>query len=125
MKFLSYLKAALATTWNIVLNAATLGHYVWLEGRVHRGVFMNWAMRFRYKPKKFVQPTTEQEIVELVRNSRSLRLFGSGHSFNSGVVSDDTLVSLDNYSGLLWKDLDKKQIAVKASSSQSFRGRNG
>ncbi len=116
MKFLSYLKAALATTLNIILNAVTLGRYVWLEGRVHRGFFMNWAMRFRYTPKKFVQPTTEEEIVELVRNSRSLRLFGSGHSFNSGVVSDDTLVSLDNYSGLLWKDLDKKQIAVKGGT---------
>jgi hypothetical protein len=34
MKFLSYLKVALATTLNIILNALTLGRYVWLEGRV-------------------------------------------------------------------------------------------
>ena len=49
--FPSYSKVALATTANIVLNAATLGHYVWLEGRVHKGVFENWAERFRYTPR--------------------------------------------------------------------------
>jgi FAD/FMN-containing dehydrogenase len=112
----SYLKVGLATTLNIVLNAATLGRYVWLEGRVSRGVFTNWAGRFRYRPQRFVRPTTEEEIVELVKDSRSLRVFGSGHSFNGGVVSDDTLVSLDNYSGLVWIDLRKKQIAVKGGT---------
>ncbi len=93
MKFLSYLRVALLTTLNIVLNAATVGRFVWLEGRVRRGVFMNWARRFRYTPQRFVRPTTEGEIVELVKGSRSLRVFGSGHSFNTGVVSEDALVS--------------------------------
>jgi FAD/FMN-containing dehydrogenase len=116
MRFLSYLKVALATTLNIVLNAATFGRFVWLEGRVRRGVFMNWARRFRYTPGRFVRPTTEGEIVELVRNSRSLRVFGSGHSFNAGVVSENTLVSLDDYSGLAWKDRHTKQIAVKGGT---------
>ena len=41
-----------------------------------------------------------------------MRVFGSGHSFNAGVVSDEMLVSLDDYSGLVWKDLDRKQVAV-------------
>jgi hypothetical protein len=98
---------------NILLNGATLGRYVWLEGRVERGVFTNWARRFRYVPTKFAKPATEQEIVELIRDAGSVRVFGSGHSFNSGVVSEETLVSLDDYSGLVWKDLDKKQVDVK------------
>jgi len=112
----SYSKVALATTLNVVLNAATLEQYVWLEGRVCRGVFRNWAGRFRYTPESFRRPTTEGEIIRLVKNSESLRVFGSGHSFNSGVVSDHTLVSLDDYSGLLWKDRAKKQIAVKGGT---------
>ena len=41
MTLLSYLMVALATTLNIVLNALTLGRYVWLEGKVSRAVFMN------------------------------------------------------------------------------------
>ena len=116
MKFLGYLKVSLFTTLNITVYTVTLGHYIWLEGRVRRGTFVNWAKRFRYRPKTFIQPTTEEEIVELVRNSRSLRVFGSGHSFNEGVVTDDTLVSLDKYSGVVWKDLEKKQLAVKGGT---------
>jgi FAD/FMN-containing dehydrogenase len=116
MKFKDYFKVAFATTYNIILNALTLGRFVWLEGRVRNGVFKNWIRRFRYRPKNFVQPANEKEIVELVKNSKSLRVFGSGHSFNGGVLVDETLISLDNYSGVIWKDLEKKQLAVKAGT---------
>ena len=54
--------------------------------------------------------------MELVKSSRSLRVFGSGHSFNAGVVSEDLLVSLDDFSGLVAKDLDKQQITVKGGT---------
>ena len=79
-------------------------------------IFRNWAGRFRYRPRHFVQPASEKEIVELVKNSKSLRVFGSGHSFNGGLLVDETLVSLDNYSGVIWRDLEKKQLAVKAGT---------
>jgi hypothetical protein len=93
-----------------------LGRYVWLEGRVRGGVFRDWARRFRYRPQRIVRPTTEEEIVELVKSSRSLRMFGSGHSFNSGVASDETLASLDDYTGLLCKYPEKNQIAVRSGT---------
>src|ERR687898_2685158 len=116
MRIFGYVKVASFTTVNILLNGATLGRWVWLEGRVERGVFTNWARRFRYAPKRFVKPTSEQEIVELIRNAGSMRVFGSGHSFNSGVVADETVVALYDFSGLLWKDVDKKQVAVKGGT---------
>ncbi len=65
MRFPSYLRVALFTTLNIILNALTLGRYVRLEGRVNRCVFMNWARRFCYAPREYVRPTTEHEVVEL------------------------------------------------------------
>ncbi len=43
-------------------------------------------------------------------------MFGAGHSFNDGVVSDQTLVSLDKYSGKIWIDKDKRQMAVKGGT---------
>ena len=116
MKFFSYMRVALFTTVNIVLNGATLGRYVWLEGRVENGFFSNWARRFRYRPQELVKPTTEQELVDVIKNARRIRVFGSGHSFNSGVVSEETLVSLDDYSGLIWKDLGTRQMAVKGGT---------
>ena len=105
MKYRGYFYVGFATTLNIVLYALTFGHYLWLEGRVRKGVFKNWGKRFRYRPKNLEQPTTEAKIAELVRSAKELRLFGSAHSFNDGVVADDTLVSLDKFSGMLWKDL--------------------
>ena len=112
----SYLRVGLTTTLNILLYAVTRRRCIWLEGRVRGGVFRNWIRHFRYRPEKFVRPTTEEEIVELVKSSRSLRLFGAGHSFNEGVVSDDTLISLDKFSGKIWIDKNKKQIAVKGGT---------
>ena len=111
-----YFDVGLATTWNVVLYAATGGRRLWLEGRVQGGTFANWLRRFRYRPTRFVQPTSEKELVALVRSSTGVRLFGSGHSFNDGVVADDTLVSLDRYRGVVWKDLEKKQVAFRAGT---------
>jgi hypothetical protein len=116
MKWVGYLKVASATTLNILLYAATFGRYIWLEGRVCRGVFANWVKHFRYKPHRYFRPTTEQEIVKRIGDSRSVRVFGSGHSFNTGVVSDHTLLSLDDYSGLVQKEPGKKQVAVKGGT---------
>ena len=101
MKAFSYLRAASATTLNVVLNAATLGRFVWLEGRVRGGVFRNWAGRFRYRPERFARPENEQQVADLVATNRRLRAFGSAHSFNDGVVTDGTLVSLDRFSGAI------------------------
>jgi len=116
IKSRSYFYGALTTTFNILANAVTVGNYLWLEGRVRGGIFRNWARQYRYQPQRFFQPTTEEEIIEIVKNSSGLRFFGSGHSFNEGVVTDATLVSLDKYSGIVWKDLANKQIAVKGGT---------
>jgi hypothetical protein len=91
----SYLRVGVNTTFDIILYAATLRRCIWLEGRVSGGVFRNWIRHFSYVPGEFRRPTTEEEIVELVRESKSLRVFGAGHSFNAGILSDQTLVSLD------------------------------
>ena len=116
MKYRGYFYVGLATTLNIIIYALTFGNYLWLEGRVRGGVFNNWGRRFRYRPRRFVQPTTEAEIVELVRNSKQLRFFGAAHSFNDGVKTDETLVSLDKFSGVIRKDLAKKQMAFKGGT---------
>lgn len=112
----SYLFAALICTLNVLLYALSVGRYIWLEGRVRRGTFHNWGHRFRFRPRQFAQPRTEQEIVDLVRHAKQLRVCGAGHSFNDGVVTDETLVSLDHYSGILWKDAGRKQMAVRAGT---------
>ena len=68
MKFIDYFRVGLATTYNIIVNALSLGRYLWLEGRVRNDVFRNWAGRFRHRPKQFIQPNSEKEIVELTQS---------------------------------------------------------
>lgn len=116
MKIGSYLRVASNTTLNIILYAATARRYLWLEGRVRRGVFRNWARQFRYAPLAYAEPSEEEEIVQIVQRSARVRVFGSGHSFNEGNVSDQVLVSLDNYSGLVSKDLENQQITVRGGT---------
>lgn len=116
MKSRSYFYCGSATTLNVILNALTFGKYLWLEGRVRGGRFRNWARRFGYRPQQFARPSTEQEIIDLIKNSGSVRLFGAGHSFNDGVVSDQTLISLDNYKGVVSKDEENKRVTVRGGT---------
>ncbi|HEY0728905.1 MAG TPA: D-arabinono-1,4-lactone oxidase, partial [Pyrinomonadaceae bacterium] len=104
------------TTLNIMLNALTFGKFLWLEGRVLNGLFRNWGRRFRYKPRHFEQPTSEEELIYLIKQAKDLRFFGSAHSFNDGVVADTTLVSLDRYAGVVREDRVNKRLTVKGGT---------
>lgn len=112
----SYFYCGWTTTLNIILNALTGLKYLWLEGRVTGGYFHNWAHRFRYHPQDYLLPKTEEEIIDIIRRVPSVRLFGAGHSFNSGVESDFALVSLDNYTGIVSEDLPNKQVTLRAGT---------
>lgn len=116
MKSRGYIYVTFATTLNIILYALTFGRFIWLEGRVKAGSYRNWCRRFRYRPANYVQPTTEQEIISLVKGAGGIRLTGAGHSFNEGIVADRTLVSLDSYTGLLWLDRVNMEAAFKGGT---------
>src|SRR5215213_4984359 len=116
MKSRGYFYGGFTTSLNILLYALTLGQFLWLEGRVRGGVFRNWLRRFRYRPQKFARPRTEEELVDLIKNSNGIRFFGSGHSFNDGVVADITLVSLDRYTGITNVNEANLRMTVKAGT---------
>ncbi|NEA33494.1 FAD-binding protein [Streptomyces sp. SID13031] len=116
MKRRGYFAVGVLTTWNVLLYAVTGGRYIWLEGRVTGGVFRNWLRRFRYRPQRVARPASEQEIVELVKAGGQVRVFGAGHSFNSGIETTGTLISLDSYRGVVAKDLAKKQVTFKGGT---------
>ena len=116
MKWRTYFRCAFHSTLNIILYAITFGHYIWLEGRISGGKFSNWAKRYQYRPANIAYPATETEIVALVKEAKKIRVCGSGHSFNSGIKTEETLVSLDNYSGVVHKDLENKQMTFKAGT---------
>lgn len=111
-----YFYVGFHTTLNIILNALTFDNFLWLEGRVSNGLFRNWGRRFRYRPQKFEQPTSEEQLIYLIKQAKDLRFFGSAHSFNDGVVADTTLVSLDRYAGVVREDKANKRLTVKGGT---------
>jgi FAD/FMN-containing dehydrogenase len=110
------MKQFLYTLINIILYAGSFGKYIWLEGRFKNGVYRNWSRVLAYKPKKYLTPATEEEIIQIIKESEKIRVVGAGHSFNRGAVSDEVLVSLDKYSGIVWKDLNEKRVCVKGGT---------
>src|ERR1044072_3406007 len=116
MKSRGYFYGGFTTSLNILLYALSLGLFLWLEGGVRHGVSRNWLRRFRYRPQKFARPKTEQELIDLIKNSNGIRFFGSGHSFNEGVVADITLVSLDDYTGIVNIDDVNLRMTVRAGT---------
>lgn len=111
-----YFYGGFTTSLNILLYALTFGNFLWLEGRVRGGVFRNWIRRFRYRPQRFARPKTEPELIYLIQQANDLRVFGSGHSFNDGVVADTTLVSLDDYTGIVAVDEANQRMTVRAGT---------
>ena len=85
-----------------------------------QNTFSNWSGSVVFHPKEILYPTTEQEIIDIVHralnNKKKIRIVGSAHSFTRLVETDNTLLSLDNYNGIIHVDKDKKLITVKAGT---------
>ncbi len=80
----------------------------------------NWAGTVQCQPQQFCQPQSEDEMVALVKQCRqerrSLRVVGSGHSFTPLVETQDVLVNLDHWQGLLAADRAQLTAVVKAGT---------
>ena len=65
----------------------------------------NWSGVIRWKPAEIKYPDSEEAIQSIVREAlasgQRIRMIGSGHSFVPLSKTDEVLVSLDNYQGLL------------------------
>ena len=80
----------------------------------------NWSRKIQWDPQLIVYPETESEVQELIKNAyhknQKVRIIGSGHSFNPLWVTDQILISLDKYQGLIAVDQDNRRATVKAGT---------
>ncbi len=113
---MSNLKQFLFTSINVVLYALSGGRLLWLEGRFRRGTWLNWLGSVAFRPAEYARPGNEAEIVEAVQTADQVRCVGAGHSFNAAVVSEQLLLSLDDYTGIVWEDLDRKQVCFRGGT---------
>jgi FAD-linked oxidoreductase len=91
--------------------AGAIGYRVWrdreppgppandAQGRL---VWRNWSGVQHAYPAKRAAPTSEAELVDLMKSAPGpIRAVGAGHSFTALVPTDGTLVSLDGLTGLV------------------------
>jgi len=78
----------------------------------------NWAQNQVCAPVAIHHPTTEQQLVEIVRLAadagRRVKVVGSGHSFTATALTDGDLVELDRYTDILHVDHARRQATVQA-----------
>lgn len=80
----------------------------------------NWSQQLSWSPAELAYPESEEAIVLLVQraveNGRKVRVIGSGHSFTPLVPTDDVLVSLDTFQGLVSVDRNALRAAVRGGT---------
>ena len=66
-------------------------------------------------------PSTKDEIIQIVKlaasNNQKIKVIGSGHSWSQVATSDNILVSLHHFTGLVSVDESNKQVTVKAGTT--------
>ncbi len=73
MKVASYFKVAFVTTYNIILNALTLGRYVWLEGRVRKWYPYELGPEdFSIAPKSLFSPPRKRRLSHSVKKFKTI-----------------------------------------------------
>jgi FAD/FMN-containing dehydrogenase len=93
---------------------------------VHMGVWRNWAGNLQAGPTNIVHPTSEAEIISLLRHAarekESVRVVGSGHSFTPLCVTNGTLMALDGLQGIRAVDQAAQTARIYAGTKISHLG---
>lgn len=76
-------------------------------------LFKNWANNIQHKTPVFAQPTTENEIIGLVKKYSKIRVVGTGHSWSALCESDELLINLDYYNQIINIDKNNKTITLQ------------
>ncbi|WP_348674853.1 D-arabinono-1,4-lactone oxidase [uncultured Abyssibacter sp.] len=83
--------------------------------------WQNWSGYQSSLPSQRVAPETETALAELLTSTQgTVRPVGSGHSFTPLVPTDDTIVSLRHFSGLIESD-DQAMTAVVGAGTKLGR----
>ncbi len=80
----------------------------------------NWAGNVRFTPNAIAQPSSTEEVVELLRNAaaegRKVRCIGTGHSWSALAETGDILVNTDRLNRIISTDAATGQVVVEAGA---------
>ncbi len=74
----------------------------------------NYGRTWSFTPGAFAAPTTTSELRRVVARATKVRVVGTRHSWSKGIVTDDTLISLDAMNRVLAVDTTALRVTVQA-----------
>ncbi len=74
----------------------------------------NWAKNVCFRPSRYLEPRSVDELRKVIQSSKKVRVVGSGHSWSEAIVTDDTLVSLNDLREVVEIDAEQKQLTAQA-----------
>lgn len=74
----------------------------------------NFGKNVSFSPARVLYPETTAELQQHVRSAAKVRVMGARHSWSRGIVTDDTLLSLDRMRRVLEIDPTAKTITAQA-----------
>ncbi|KAM3931041.1 L-gulonolactone oxidase-like [Leptodactylus fuscus] len=79
--------------------------------------FLNWAQTYGSTPELYFQPTSVEEVKEILdlarQRSKRVKVVGRGHSPSDIACTDDFMIRMDKMNKVLKVDKDKKQVTVE------------
>ncbi|KAI9285771.1 D-arabinono-1,4-lactone oxidase-domain-containing protein [Umbelopsis sp. AD052] len=80
--------------------------------------FRNWANTFGCSPELYFEPSTEEEVSEIVRlavqNKKHIKVVGSGHSPSDLALTNDYMISIHKLNRVLAVNREEGIITVEA-----------
>src|SRR5665648_849853 len=77
----------------------------------------NWSGNHAYPATAWHEPTSIDELCEIVAAAPRIRALGSGHCFND-IVDSDALVSLDHLPTVM--EIDRRRATVTVTGSVRY-----
>ena len=74
----------------------------------------NWSGNIEYRPAEIARPSSISELQKVVADSRKVRAYGSGHSFNTLADTDGTLIAFSEFDKNIEIDSSKMLVRVPA-----------
>lgn len=85
--------------------------------KIIAGRWSNWSGGVVCKPRQIVAPKDEVELAAAIRQAKGVvRVPGTGHSFTPLNASDDTLIDLAAFSGVLGMDTERQVATIAAAT---------
>jgi FAD/FMN-containing dehydrogenase len=94
--------------------------------REDQRTWTNWAGNQRFVAGEIVEPTSENELIELVQDAvaarRPIGIVGSAHSFTPIVETSDLLIKMEGVNGVLARDAEHLTADVLAGTTLKQMG---